>query len=260
MTISPPVETLDPSKSRTVFLLLRDAILSGHLSPGERLPGEMKLTEQFGVSRVTVRRALAELQRMGLILRRPGAGTVVAERAQPKPVNIDFANFLSHLMEMGRTTSVRVLEFDYRQPPSDVARALRLERGDEVQRSIRARHVDGEPFSYLVTYVPATIGRRYTAEDLGAEPLLSLFERTGVAVDSASQALSATIATPIVADALGLTVGDAVVSLTRTVYAPDGRGVEHLSALYRPDRYRFVMELTRVPGPAETIWAPAKTD
>lgn len=258
MSIPPQIESLDPSKSRTVFLLLRDAILSGNLAPGERLPSELKLTEEYGVSRVTVRRALAELQRMGLIRRRAGSGTVVAERRPVAPINVDFANLLSHLEEMGRATAVRVLEFGYLQPPPDIAAALRLEDGVRVQRSVRVRYIDREPFSYLVTHVPETVGQHYTRKELGEAPLLSLFERAGVTVESATQTFSATLASPAVAEALGVAVGDALTSLTRTVYASDGGGVEHLAALYRPDRYRFAMELTKISDNAETIWAPAQ--
>lgn len=258
MTRSSQIESLDPSKSRTVFLLLRDTILSGNLSVGDRLPSELKLTEQYGVSRVTVRRALAELQRMGLVTRRAGSGTVVAPRKPARPINVDFANLLSHLAEMGRATSVRVLEFGYLAPAPDIALALRLSEGSRVQRSVRVRHIDGEPFSYLVTHVPEAIGQHYTSKELGQAPLLLLFERAGITVDSATQTISATLATPTVAQALGVAVGDALTSLTRTVFAADGRGVEHLSALYRPDRYRFAMKLARVSDAAEAVWAPAR--
>jgi GntR family transcriptional regulator len=250
-------EFLDPSKSRTIFLLLRDAILSGSLAAGERLPSELKLTEEFGVSRVTVRRALAELQRMGLILRRAGSGTVVAERKPVQPINVDFANLFTYITEMGRKTSVRLHEFGYQQAPPDVAMALGLEDGGEVQRAVRVRCIDGEPFSYLVTFVPERVGRSYSARDLDEAPLVSLFERAGVAIASATQTISAALATPLVADALGVAVGDALMSITRTVFDKDGAGVEHLSALYRPDRYRFAMDLARVGG-ASAAWAPAK--
>lgn len=258
MNNPPQIESLDPSKSRTVFLLLRDAIMSGNLAPGARLPSEMKLTEEYGVSRVTVRRALAELQRMGLVTRRAGSGTVVAQRRPTQPINVDFANLLSHITEMGRTTSVRVLEFSNQLPPPDIAAALRLADGVAVQRSVRVRHIDGEPLSYLVTHVPEQVGRHYTEKELGSSPLLSLFERAGIVVDSATQTISAALATPVVAEALGVAVGDALLSLTRTVFARDGSGVEHLSALYRPDRYRFAMDLTRVSNAAEGAWAPAR--
>ncbi len=127
-----------------------------------------------------------------------------------------------------------------------------------MQRSVRVRYIDNEPFSYLVTHVPETVGAHYTQEELGELPLLSLFERAGIAVDSATQTISATLATPAVAEALAVAVGDALTSLTRTVFAPDGSGVEHLPALYRPDRYRFGMELTRVASVAEAVWAPAR--
>jgi GntR family transcriptional regulator len=217
----------------------------------------MKLAGRFGVSRVTVRRALAELQRTGLIRRRVGSGTVVSDRRPAPPVDVDFANLLSHLTEMGRTSSVRLLAFDYRVPPPEIADALGVGEDEAVQRSVRVRHIDGEPFSHLVTHVPEAIGRHYTAEELGAAALLSLFERAGVVVASATQTISAALATPAVAEALEVAVGDALMSVTRTVRAPDGSGVEHLSALYRPDRYRFGMELRRIDGAAESVWAPS---
>jgi GntR family transcriptional regulator len=182
---------------------------------------------------------------------------MVSARPPAQTINADFANLLSHLLEMGRTTSVRLLEFGYQAAPPEVARALRLADDAVMQRSVRVRLIDGEPFSYLVTHVPETIGRHYTAKELGAAPLLSLFERAGVIVDSANQTISAALATPSVAAALKVSVGDALMSLTRTVFAAHGSGVEHLAALYRPDRYRFAMELTRVADAAAVVWAPA---
>ena len=82
----------DGSKARRVYLLLRDEILGGHLAPGDSLPGELKLAEMHGVSRVTIRRALDGLESDGLIERRAGSGTSVrAPGAQPGPAIAAFA-------------------------------------------------------------------------------------------------------------------------------------------------------------------------
>ena len=88
-------------------------------------------------------------------------------------------------------------------------------------------------------------------------PLLALLERSGAAVERASQTISATLASPDVAEALGLKIGSPLLSLTRVVFGPDGRGVEHLHALYRPDRYSFQMELHRAGEAGERRWSPA---
>jgi GntR family transcriptional regulator len=250
------VEGLEPSKSRTLFLILRDAILGGVYQPGERMPGELKLAEQYQVSRVTVRRAMAELERAGLIHRRPGAGTVVADRAASQPVVADFSNVLSHLIEMGRTSTARLLEFGYSEPPDPVRRALGLAEGERAQRSVRVRLIDGEPFSHLTAFVPEVIGTTFSAEDLAEQPLLALLERGGVAVDHAAQSVTATLSTPSTAEALGLAVGEPLLAVARTVYDAEGRGVEHLQALYRPDRYRLAIQLSRVEAGGDRHWAP----
>jgi GntR family transcriptional regulator len=206
---------------------------------------------------VTVRRALDGLARDGLIRRRPGAGTFVHRVGRPKVMTADLADMLASLAAMGRETEARLLAFGYGPPPAEVAAALGLSARAETQRAVRVRLIDGMPFSHLTTHVPARVGRLFGAADLASTPLLSLLERAGVTVRRAEQTLSATLAGPEVAEALAVPVGSALVALTRTVFGTDGAGVEHLSALYRPDMYRFHMELTRTGSGVERRWRPA---
>jgi GntR family transcriptional regulator len=232
-------------KARQVYLALRAHIAGGPLDAGAPLPGEQSLAAEHHVARMTVRRALAELEREGLIDRRRGAGTFVAARRPARPMVADFADALGSLIEMGRSTDVRLLAFGYQQPPAAVAEALGLAAGEPAQRSVRVRIIDGEPFSHLTAHVPESIGRTYSERDLAAEPLLALLERSGVAVDRGSQEIGAVLAAPEVAAALEIAVGSALIALTRVVYDAQGRGVEHLRALYRPDRYALRIELLR---------------
>ncbi|AOO83921.1 GntR family transcriptional regulator [Bosea vaviloviae] len=248
--------SLEPLKARRIYLLLRERIASGEISPGTRLASEPALALQHGVSRVTIRRALDSLATDGLIDRRVGAGTFVREPEAPRPIVADFSNMLTHLVEMGRRTGVRLLAFSYVQPPEAVAQALALGPGERTQRSVRVRLIDGQPFSYLTTHVPERIGLTYSEADLATVPLLTLLERSGALVERASQAISATLAGPDVAEALGLEIGSPLLSLTRVVLGPDGSGVEYLHALYRPDRYSFQMELHRAGEAGERRWSP----
>lgn len=248
--------SLEPLKARRLALLLRERIASGEIAPGSRLASEPALALEHGVSRVTVRRALDSLASDGLIDRRVGAGTFVREAEAPKPIVADFANMLTHLVEMGRRTGVRLVSFAYGAPPEGVAHSLGLAPGERTQRSVRVRLIDGQPFSYLTTHVPERIGLTYSESDLASVPLLALLERSGAAVERASQTISATLASPDVAEALGLEIGSPLLSLTRVVFGPDGDGVEHLHALYRPDRYSFQMELHRAGADGERRWSP----
>ncbi|MCB8819396.1 GntR family transcriptional regulator [Microvirga rosea] len=250
------MDAVEPLKARRIYLLLRERILNGELEAGSRLPGELSIAAEYGISRVTVRRALDTLANDGLIDRRPGSGTFVREGNSVRPIVADLSNVLSHLVEMGRRTGVRLLSFAYVNPPESVAVSLGLAPGERTQRSIRVRLIDGAPFSYLITHVPERIGVTYSETDLASMPLLGLLERSGIVVEEASQSIGATLAGPDVAEALGLEIGSPLLSLTRVVWDPSGQGVEHLHALYRPDRYSFHMDLIRTGAAGARRWNP----
>lgn len=241
-------------KARRVYLLLRDEIARGAHPPGSLLPGELRLAETHGVSRVTIRRALDALAADGLIDRRPGAGTRVAAPAPVQGIAADFATLMPQLERMG-ATSARLLSFAYVAPPPGVAEALGSP--GRMQRAVRVRMIEGQPFSHLTTHVPEAIAQNFSEADLATTPLFRLLERSGVQIDHAHQSISATLAPPEVAGALDIAPGSALIALTRVVFDAAGRGVEHLAALYRPDRFRLDMTLHRVGEDGARQWAPA---
>ncbi|WP_188259503.1 UTRA domain-containing protein [Azospirillum tabaci] len=249
--------SVEPLKARRIYLLLRDRIVAGDLPPGGRLPGEPALAAEHAVSRVTVRRALDLLEKEGLVQRKAGSGTFVHDSRAVRPIVADLSNVLSHLIDMGRSTDVKLLSFGYVAPPEAIAESLGLKPGERVQRSVRVRLIDGEPFSYLTTHVPEWLGLTYSEAELAARPLLELIERSGVKTERATQAINATLAGPEAAAALDLEIGSPLLTLTRIVHDPSGRGVEHLHALYRPDRYSFHMDLVRIGDDGERRWSPA---
>ena len=249
-------EGLSEGKSRRIYLVLRDRILSNALARGARLPTENDLARFHRVSRVTVRRALAELERERLIERRRSSGTRVIYQPKSKPMTADISGVLANLTEMGERTASELREFHYLSAPAAVADALGLGSGAKVQRSVRIRSVRGMAFSYLTAHVPEDIGRTYSRSELAAQPLLALLERSGAKLDRASQRMSAVLASPDVARALKVRVGSPLIELVRVVFDRNGRGVEHLHALYRPDRYNFELELVRAGEVNARTWMP----
>lgn len=246
------------AKARRVFLALRDQISDGRLSGGDNLPGEQRLAESFGVSRVTVRRALDALSDAGLIERRAGSGTTVrAHVTAGRRAAMDVNTLMPQLVEMGQSTTARLLSFAYGEAPGFVVEALGLGANKSVQIATRVRLADSIPFSHLTTYVPALIARNYSEDDLAATPLFKLLERSGVRIKEAHQSVSATLAGPDVAEALGVVVGSALLSLRRVVRDVDDNGVEYLCGLYRPDMFRLEMPLTRVGRGSARHWTPA---
>jgi GntR family transcriptional regulator len=248
-------DRLQETKARQVYLVLRDRIISGAMGFGARLPTENDLALAHGVSRVTVRRALGELQREHLIERRRSAGTRVVYRAPPARMIADISGVLANLADMGRSTRVQLLSFGYVKARGPPAEALGAGDHELLQRSVRVRSIDGLPFSYLLAHVPERIGVTFSDKELADRPLLELLERSGVKVERATQRISAGLAAPDVARALDVETGSPLIELVRTAYDRDGRGVEHLYALYRPDRYSFEFDLVRSGGARTRSWS-----
>ena len=129
----------------------------------------------------------------------------------------DISGVVANLVDMGRSTKVQLLSFKYVQAIGPAADALGVGDHESLQRSVRVRSVDGLSFSYLLAYVPERIGVTFNAKDLADHQLLEL--------------------------------------LVRADYDRNGRGVEHLRALYRPDRYTFEFDLIRSNGARKKSWS-----
>ncbi len=242
-----------------VYLLLKQRLEAGGFATDSAMPGENALAAEYGVSRLTVRRSLDALASDGLIERRQGRGTfAVAPATFGAPqhgAGIDA--LMAHLARMGMHTQVRLLELDTAPATPLVAARLELPPGALVQRAVRVRSHEGQPFSYLTTFVPDDIGRRIRRKDLGAKPLLAIFRDLGVHVARAEQSISAVLAEPGIAELLDVPVGSALLSLHRLVRDASGRPVEWLHARYRPDRYEYRMDMQAHDMPGQPTWMPA---
>ena len=245
------------AKAQRVYLSLREDINSRVYTPGQNLPGEVKLASAFEVSRVTVRRALDALCADGLVERRAGSGNVICNNVPvDTPLAMNFSTLMPQVTEMGHNTTAKLLSFSYDRAPDFVSEAMGLGNADLVQIATRVRLTESQPFSHLTTYVPEAIASSYSENDLANTPLFTLLERSGVTIANATQSVSATLASPNVAAALEVPVGSALLSLQRLVCDNNGRGVEYLVARYRPDLFTIDMTLARVGDGGNRYWEP----
>ena len=234
-----------------VFTQLRDAIFRGDYPELTKLPGELAIGAEFNVSRITVRRALDELAARGLIEREQGRGTTVCPRPSFSPVVADVNGLLETNVLVGLETTSEILEFGYVPAPADIAKALRIGRGESVQMAIRMRSQQDTPFAHVTSWIPAAIGKRFNARDLARTPVLALLEQHGVVIDYVEQTISAKLATRAVARALGLAPGSPLLRVERRVYALDGMAVEQSRALYPAERHQYRITLRRRPHTRE---------
>ena len=135
-----------------------------------------------------------------------------------------------------------------------VAAALQLVPGDAVQKAVRVRSTREGPLSHITTWVPAVVARRFGRRELARKPILVLLEEAGVQVGRAEQTISARLADADVARQLDVSVGSALLAVRRLIYDADDRPVQWLHGLYRPDRYEYVMQLSRVGSIDAKVW------
>ena len=224
---------------RQLFLVLHDEIDRGVLAPGDALPTEQTLCEQFGVSRITVRRALADLAEQGYIERRQGVGSFVREHAPSEPVSAG-RSYLDGLRQTQFETEVDVVELDTRRPPRHIAEAL--ESSEELLHIVRVRRQrrTGEPLIVTDAWLPAQLADTLTESTLLRAALYELLAGAGVVVDRVQHEITAEIAGPRNAHLLDTAIGAALLRLNRLAFV-GGAPHHYVSVLLSPNRSRVVM-------------------
>ena len=242
-----------------MYLVLRQQILDGRYPSDQPMPTEQEIAQQSGVSRVTVRRAMERLASEALIERRRGRGTFVTAQAKAPQFEASLSGLLDNMLAMGLKTKVTVLEFAYVAPPPAIQRDMGIGPSEIMQLAVRVRRYRAEPLCHLITYVPERIGKTYKASDLSDVPLLQLVERAGIVAVEADEHITARLADPDVAGPLKVELGAPLLQVTRITRDIDGNPVEHLTALFRPDRYEYRLKMQRRTGDPHSRWTPSGT-
>jgi GntR family transcriptional regulator len=228
-----------------VETVLANEIADGDLRVGDQLPTEDSLILRFGVSRITVRRAIQNLVSRGLVEIRRGKGTFVAA---PKIIQelTELSGFVEDMHALGRKPTARVIGKEIVTADATVARQLALTRGEHVVRIRRVRMADGIPLSFDETYLPLEIGKKIITNNLKAEPIFSLLERKyDVPLIEAEYKLDAVPAETEVAATLRVKQRSPIFRIERTSYSTGGRPVDYERLYYRGDLVRFVTRLVR---------------
>jgi GntR family transcriptional regulator len=231
---------------RQLFLVLHDEIARGAIAPGDALPTEQALCDQFGVSRITVRRALTDLAERGYIERRQGVGSFVRQRG-PSDAAPAGGSYMDNLRQAQFQTSIDVVERGNRIPPPVICDALGLSipTSTEMLHILRVRRErrTHEPLMVTEAWLPAQLAGALTASALRRSPLYELLSAGGVLVDRMQHEITAEIAGPRSAQLLNTAIGSALVRVNRLAFVA-GSPHHYLSILLSPNRSRVLMSQT----------------
>jgi GntR family transcriptional regulator len=236
-----------------VYVVLQQRIRDGDWTADAAMPTEQEFAARFGVSRVTIRKALNMLEEEKLILRQQGRGTFALPSARTN-TRANFSGFLESIVDVEKRTKVRVLQFEQVVLPNDVADLLESPRGARGLKIVRIRMDNDAPFSFSTCYVPEPEAGMMTQESLGNRTVLATLSAAGVVPAIAEQRLSAVVADVDVARHLKVEVSAPLITLTRVVRNEDKRPIELIRAFYRPDKYEYRVTLSRDSGGEAPRW------
>jgi GntR family transcriptional regulator len=226
-----------------LYEILHSHIESGIWQPGDLIPAESELKRQYGVSQITVRQALNILVDFGLIYRRRGQGTFVAQRRITSNLT-HIVNFADDMKQRGMEPHTEMLEVAIRPLSKGTAELLHAEIDEEVAVIQRLRYANGEPLSIensclLDKYVPGILQFDFSQRSL-SEVLASEYD---IILISAEQTIRAQLASPEHASKLQVEEDSALLVIERVSYSQRNIPVEFLRIIYRADRYALHCEL-----------------
>ena len=229
------------SLHRQVFNVLRDEISRGIYAKTGTLPKEEAICDRFGVSRITVRRALSDLAAQGLIERRHGLGTFV--KAPPTRRLAPSLTLLESLRKAASETQVKVIQVNQQEAPPDIAAQLGLTPGERALHALRLRSIDERPVMLTDAWIPAALGVGVSASSLKKQALYELLMKQGVRFGSVVQEITAQLADPQFAGLLKIEVGSPLLKLIRLMHNRDNEPVLHITIYVTPERSRILMDV-----------------
>lgn len=231
---------------RKVYNDLLEQIHGGAIRLGERLPTEMELQEHYGVSRDTVRKALAQLETDGYIIRRAAIGTFVRERKADYHLS-HHEGFTEQMRKIGKKPSSEILSIELLgQYSQEIAQRLELKEGERLYKISRIRKADGEPMCFETAYVPVELCPNLHTRIYEDTSIYDVYEHYyGLKMAHIDLSIEAESASPTTQKVLGLKPGAPILKQNSTMYLEDGRPLYFVQAYYISGKYIFSATIPR---------------
>lgn len=225
--------------------ILRDRILEGVYESHEQMPSESELMKAFKVSRITVRQALGDLQKEGLIFKVQGKGSYVSK---PKAFQnlARLQGFGEAMASMGYETYSRVIGDQITTAGTTVGARLNIPASESVVEIRRVRFLNREPISVDVSYLPQAIGERLLREDLAHRDIFLILENDyGVPLGQAELQIEAMLADEALARLLKVVEGAPVLRIERLTFTAEGKPLDFEYLYYRGDAFQYRLSIER---------------
>lgn len=234
-------------KAEPLYVQIAESLLAqietGELAPDERLPSERDLSQRLSVSRMTLRAALRELDSRGLLVRRPGDGTYIAEPKIERHAD-KLVPFTLSMQQRGYKINSKLIVFEQRLANVSMAKRLQIAVSTPVFFCQRVRLINQEPVLLENCTMPVEIFPNFGKHDLENRSLYEIMETEyGVIAHHSEQSLEAVVAADYEADLLKINPGGALMLERRLGFDQNDHPFEYGHDLYRGDRFRFFTDI-----------------
>ncbi len=219
---------------------LEKAITSGQLGPGAKLPNEISLADNFGLSRPTMRRAIQELVDKGLLVRKRGVGTQVVHGEVSRPVEL--TSLFDDLSRNGAAPRTTLLTREVIPADDQMALQLDIAPGKSILHLRRLRYANGEPLAIMENFLPEDLAD-LPEKDLEERGLYQMMRSRGIHIRVAKQRIGARTGTTEECRLLNERRGSPLLTMDRSTYDDSGRTVEWGHHVYRASQYSFAVTL-----------------
>lgn len=224
---------------------IKDKIQAGKLKPGEILPTENRLCEEYGASRVTIRRAINELISENVLDRGFGKTATVKCETVPRSLN-RLGGLHEELEKAGIKCSSFILSTSIIEAPPEIAERMSVKSLDKLMKIERLRYANGQPLCYQVLYLNHQLCKDLDVKELASRSLYAVLENEfGIKIDTATQTIKAVMATYRIAALLELPEQTCMLQVNRTAYTDTGECLEYSESVYVSNRYTLTMTLKR---------------
>ncbi len=241
----PVNDNIKVARYQQVYSTLRQWITQGHYPPQARLEPEKRLCEIFGVSRITVRKALQLLARDGLVKSVQGKGTFLQADTEHKPIHADMNQRIRRARELARNSEVLELSVRRIAASREVSDDLQLNSETEVQSVTYIRVLRDLRIGFVESHFPIDLNIKFGEKDFLDSTLLTILEDKGFQLSGIDHLVGATLADTELASHLKLNVGEPLVRVKMIMLDVAHRPIQKVVAFFRADQYEHHLFLAR---------------
>ncbi|MBM7646552.1 GntR family transcriptional regulator [Scopulibacillus daqui] len=224
---------------------IKQLIETEALNPGDAIPSEREFTEQFKVSRMTVRQAITNLVNEGYLFRQKGKGTYVSNQKIEQTLQ-GLTGFTEDMKKRGLKPGSKILDFKLAPAELSVAKQLYINEHDPVYEIKRIRLADDLPMALEMSYLPANLIKGLTEEIVNNSLYEYIEDNLQLKIDYATQVIESSLSHEDEAKLLQIPKNAPILLIQRQTFLDNGQPFELVKSKYRGDRYKFVVDMKRV--------------